>query len=32
MKIPGGIDEVIVRAHDSVHGYGGAEKRVKLPR
>ena len=23
VKIPAGIDQVVVRAHDSVHGYGG---------
>ena len=32
VRIPDGIDEVIVRAHDSVHGYGGAEMRVKIER
>ena len=30
--IPNGIDEVTIRAHDSVHGYGGKEMTVKLPR
>lgn len=30
--IPEGVDEVIVRAHDSVHGDGGAEIQVKLKR
>jgi hypothetical protein len=29
--IPGGIEEVAVRAHDSVDGYGGAEITVVLP-
>jgi hypothetical protein len=29
--IPGGIDRVTVRAHDSVHGYGRSEKEVSLP-
>lgn len=32
VKIPDGIDEVIVRARDSVHGLGGAEMTVKLER
>ncbi len=31
VKISPGITEVTVRAHDSVHGYGGAEVRVSLP-
>ena len=30
-SIPEGITSVIVRAHDSVHGYGGREMRVDLP-
>ncbi len=30
--IPEGVDEVVVRAHDSVHGDGGAEIQVKLKR
>ncbi|MGI9351076.1 MAG: hypothetical protein ACR2O3_05895 [Rhizobiaceae bacterium] len=29
--IPDGINQVIVRAHDSVHGYGGKELKVDLP-
>lgn len=32
VKIPPGIKHVIIRAHDSVHGYGGKEMDVKLPR
>ena len=28
IKIPEGVKEVIVRAHDSVHGFGGKEMRV----
>lgn len=30
--IPDGINEVSLRAHDSVHQYGGAEMRVQVPR
>ena len=30
-EIPEGIEEVTVRAHDSVDGYGGKEMVVKLP-
>lgn len=29
--VPAGITEVVVRAHDSVDGYGGAELTVTLP-
>jgi hypothetical protein len=29
--VPAGVREVNVRAHDKVHGLGGAEMRVKLP-
>lgn len=29
--IPEGIDEVIIRAGDSVHDFGGAELRIRLP-
>jgi hypothetical protein len=32
VAIPGSIDEVEVRAHDTVHGYGGKTVTVKLPR
>ena len=32
VAIPAGIDSVTVRAHDSVHGYGGAEMTVDLTR
>lgn len=32
VRIPDGIDEVIVRARDSVHGYGGAEIRIRIER
>ncbi len=32
VAIPGDITEVIVRAHDKVHGYGGREVTVQLPR
>ena len=31
VKIPAGIDHVIIRAHDSVHAYGGKILRVELP-
>lgn len=30
--IPDGLTTVTIRAHDSVHGYGGAELVVDLPR
>lgn len=32
VKIPSGISSVTVRAHDSVHGYGGKTVTVALPR
>ena len=32
VKIPDGIQKVTLRAHDSVHGYGGAEVTVEVPR
>lgn len=32
VKIPEGVTEVTLRAHDSRHGYGGEKVRVKLPR
>ena len=31
ISIPAGVKSVIVRAHDSVHGYGGREMTVELP-
>jgi hypothetical protein len=31
VKIPGGIKEVTIRAHDSVHEYGGTVFTVVLP-
>lgn len=31
VKIPSGVGEVTVRAHDSVHGHGGLEKKVSAP-
>ena len=31
VAIPEGITEVTVRAHDSVHGYGGVEMTYSLP-
>jgi len=30
IRVPPGITAVTIRAHDSVHGYGGAELRVEL--
>ncbi len=32
VAIPARIEQVTVRAHDSVHGLGGAEAAVALPR
>lgn len=32
VHIPEGIDKVTLRAHDSVHGYGGAEMSVGVLR
>lgn len=32
VAIPPDLTRVVVRAHDSVHGYGGKELTVKLPR
>lgn len=32
VKIPAGVTEVTVRAHDSQHKLGGAERTVTLPR
>jgi len=32
VRIPAGVDAVLVRAHDSVHGTGGKTIRVKVPR
>ena len=32
VKIPGSINEVTVRAHDSVHGYGGKTVKVAVPK
>ena len=31
VRVPPETTHVIVRTHDSVHGYGGAEMKVKLP-
>lgn len=30
VKIPTGVSWVTIRARDSVHGYGGVEKKVKI--
>ena len=32
VKIPGDVTKVIIRAHDSVHQYGGMTKSVELPQ
>ena len=32
VKIPDSIKEVTVRAHDSVHGYGGKTVKVEVPK
>jgi len=32
VEIGAGISSVIIRAHDLVHGYGGLEMAVELPR
>lgn len=32
VAIPEGITSVRIRAHDKVHGFGGLEKEVTLPR
>jgi len=32
VKIPESIEEVTVRAHDSVHGYGGKTVTIGVPR
>ncbi len=32
VEIPEGVSEVTLRAHDRVHGYGGKEVTVKLPK
>jgi len=32
VKIPASINNVSIRAHDSVHGYGGKIQTIQLPR
>jgi len=32
VRVPDDVDEIRLRARDSVHGYGGAEMTVTLPR
>lgn len=32
VDVPEGVETVIVRAHDLVHGYGGVEFTLELPR
>jgi hypothetical protein len=29
--VPEGIDRVRIRAHDSQHGFGGAELEIEVP-
>ena len=31
VRIPRGIDSVTIRAHDKMHGYGGAEITIEVP-
>lgn len=30
VRVPASVGAVVIRAHDSVHGYGGAERRLPL--
>lgn len=30
IKIPNGVQQIIIRGHDSVHGYGGKEHKVEV--
>lgn len=32
VSIPVEVDEIMIRAHDSVHGHGGAQIKVRLER
>ena len=32
VRLPPGLTEVVIRAHDKVHGYGGKTLRLELPR
>jgi hypothetical protein len=32
VEIPEDVEQVTIRAHDKVHGYGGAELTITLPR
>lgn len=32
VDVPAGLSSVLVRAHDSAHGYGGATVEIELPR
>ena len=32
VTLPEGIEEITLRAHDNVHGYGGKTMTVKVPR
>lgn len=31
VKIPANVKQVTIRAKDSVHGFGGIEKQIKIP-
>ncbi len=31
VKIPRGVKQIIVRAHDKLHGFGGKEQLITLP-
>ncbi|WP_229446935.1 hypothetical protein [Nitratireductor sp. B36] len=32
VSLPNGVAHVTIRAHDTVHGYGGKEMRISIPR
>lgn len=32
VRIPEGVEQVTIRAHDSVHGYGGETRVIEIPR
>lgn len=31
VKVPAGVDHVLIEAHDKVHGYGGKRFKLQLP-